>query len=70
MPYNPAQIEECPGDYYAALTAAFKDVQETVDFYLDIAENASSLYIRKQLKRASADEQNHAVWFLYYLMQK
>ncbi|MDR0136138.1 ferritin-like domain-containing protein [Metabacillus idriensis] len=69
MQYNPKQTEECPEDYYAALTAAFKDEQETVDFYLDIAENASSTYIRKQFKRASADEQNHAVWFLYYLMQ-
>ncbi|MCM3595576.1 ferritin-like domain-containing protein [Metabacillus idriensis] len=69
MQYNPKQTEECPGDYYVALTAAFKDEQETVDFYLDIAENASSPYIRKQFKRASADEQNHAVWFLYYLMQ-
>ncbi|MFY0760502.1 ferritin-like domain-containing protein [Metabacillus dongyingensis] len=69
MQYNPKQTEECPGDYFSALTAAFKDEQETVDFYLDIAENASSPYIRKQFKRASADEQNHAVWFLYYFIQ-
>lgn len=69
MQYSPKQTEKCPGDYIRALTAAFKDEQETVDFYLDIAENASSPYIRKQFKRASADEQNHAVWFLYYFMQ-
>ncbi|USK34468.1 ferritin-like domain-containing protein [Bacillus sp. F19] len=69
MQYNPKQTEECPGDYFSALIAAFRDEQETVDFYLDIAENASSPYIRKQFKRASADEQNHAVWFLYYFMQ-
>lgn len=69
MQYNPKQTEEWPGDYFSALIAAFRDEQETVDFYLDIAENASSPYIRKQFKRASADEQNHAVWFLYYFMQ-
>lgn len=68
MSFNPKQLEVCPADYYRALTAAFKDEQETVDFYLDIAETASHPYIREQFKRASADEQNHAVWFLYFLM--
>jgi rubrerythrin len=67
MSFEPKQTEECPAEYNRALTAAFKDEQETVDFYLDIAETASHPYIRKQFKRASADEQNHAVWFLYYL---
>lgn len=30
--------EPCPMDYRAAVLSAFKDEQETTDFYLDIAE--------------------------------
>ncbi|MBM7553658.1 ferritin-like domain-containing protein [Thalassobacillus pellis] len=67
---DPQQIEECPGTYRRGLEAAFKDEQETADFYLDIADQASDPYIQQVFRRASADEQNHAVWFLYYLTRR
>lgn len=63
---SPRVIEPCPQVYREGLEAALKDEQETVDFYLDIAEKAEDLYIKEHFKRAAADEQNHAVWFLYY----
>ncbi|GAA3314104.1 hypothetical protein GCM10020331_005840 [Ectobacillus funiculus] len=41
--------------------------KKTVDFfYLDIADKAQDSYIKKQFRRAATDEQNHAVWFLYF----
>jgi rubrerythrin len=67
---TPQIVEQCPTEYHAGLNFAFKDEQKTVDFYLDIAEKASDPFIKEQFKRASADEQNHAVWFLYYLTQR
>ncbi len=63
---KPQITEPCPARYKDGLEFAFKDEQKTVDFYLDIAEKAQDPYIREKFKRAAADEQNHAVWFLYY----
>ena len=63
---TPHITETCPANYKDGLQFAFKDEQNTVDFYLDIAEKAQEQYIREKFKRAAADEQNHAVWFLYY----
>lgn len=67
---KPQIVEPCPNEYRAGLAAAFKDEQETVDFYLDIAEQAANPHIKESFKRAAGDEQNHAVWFLYYLTQR
>lgn len=64
---TPQIVEGCPFDYRAGLHFAFKDEQETVDFYLDIAEKAHNPQIKEHFRRAAADEQNHAVWFLYFL---
>lgn len=64
---TPQITEQCPEDYRNGLVAAFRDEQETVDFYLDIAENTDNLFIKEKFRRASADEQNHAVWFLYFM---
>ena len=58
--------EECPESYIDGLEFSLKDEQTTVDFYLDIAEEASDQYIKEVFRRAAADEQNHAVWFLYF----
>ncbi|SES11157.1 ferritin family protein [Salipaludibacillus aurantiacus] len=58
--------EECPDTYREGLDVAFKDEQETVDFYLDIADKVHDSSIREIFRRAAADEQNHAVWFLYF----
>ena len=63
---TPQITEPCPTSYKEGLQFALKDEQDTVDFYLDIAEKAQDSYIREKFKRAAADEQNHAVWFLYY----
>lgn len=63
---TPQITEPCPADYREGLKAAFKDEQETVDLYLDIADRAINPYIKGQFLRAAADEQNHAVWFLYF----
>ncbi|MCM3617087.1 ferritin-like domain-containing protein [Sutcliffiella horikoshii] len=63
---TPEISEECSDDYQEALVASLKDEQETVDFYLDIADSTQNPFIRRVFKRAAADEQNHAVWFLYF----
>jgi rubrerythrin len=59
--------EECPDDYRAGIDFAFKDEQEAVDFYLDISDKAQDLTTKDRFRRAAADEQNHAVWFLFFL---
>ncbi|TCS95762.1 ferritin family protein [Hazenella coriacea] len=59
--------EECPDCYKEGLDFAFKDEQNTVDFYQNIADRAKDLHVKQQFRRAAFDEQNHAVWFLYYM---
>jgi len=62
------QINEgCPDNYSAGIEFAFKDEQETVDFYLDISDKAQDLTIKERFRRAASDEQNHAVWFLFFI---
>ncbi|WP_394138066.1 ferritin-like domain-containing protein [Cytobacillus oceanisediminis] len=65
--HEPKMTEECPNTYKEGLDFSFNDEQFTVDFYLDIAEQTSDPTIIEVFKRAAADEQNHAVWFLYFL---
>ena len=64
--FTPKITEHFPNRYKPGLEFAIRDEQETVDFYLDIAEQAKQPYIKRQFQRAAADEQNHAVWFLYF----
>ncbi len=66
---TPKISEKCPNSYLKGIDVAFKDEQETVDFYLDIAEKTEDMQIKETFRRASADEQNHAVWFLYFLQK-
>lgn len=66
---KPKASEECPEQYIDGLEFALKDEQETVDFYLGIADEATNPSIKEAFRRAAADEQNHAVWFLYYLVK-
>lgn len=63
-------IEECPDKFRAGIEFAFKDEQEAVDFYLDIADKAQDPIVKERFRRAAADEQNHAVWFLFFLNLK
>ncbi|WP_248924176.1 ferritin-like domain-containing protein [Paenibacillus hamazuiensis] len=67
--HEPQMTESCPSEYRAGVMFAFKDEQETVDFYHEIADKAHHPYIKEQFRRAAADEQNHAVWFLFLLTQ-
>lgn len=65
--YNPKVTEKCPNNYKVGLDFAFHDEQNTVDKYLEISYKTDNKYIKEEYKRASSDEQNHAVWFLYFL---
>lgn len=62
-------IERCPDKYRAGIEFAFKDEQGAVDFYLDISEKAQDITIKDRFRRAASDEQNHAVWFLYFILK-
>lgn len=64
---TPELVEECPTAYVPGLKYSIEDEQKAVDFYLDIADQTQDAYIKETFKRAAADEQNHAVWFLYLL---
>ncbi|KFN02285.1 ferritin-like domain-containing protein [Bacillus clarus] len=63
---QPKIIEECPTLYLSGLEFAIQDEQKTVDFYLEISDETTNQYVKETFRRAAADEQNHAVWFLYY----
>lgn len=65
--HTPQMTEQCKDNFIDGVQASFKDEQETTDFYLSMADNTRDPYIQEQFRRAAADEQNHAVWFLYFL---
>ncbi|MDY0404252.1 ferritin family protein [Virgibacillus sp. 179-BFC.A HS] len=58
--------EKCPDNYKAGIVFAFQDEQKAVDSYLDIADRTQDTAIKDQFRRAASDEQNHAVWFLFF----
>ncbi|MEK4026316.1 ferritin-like domain-containing protein [Sporosarcina sp. FSL W7-1283] len=64
---TPQIIKQCPSDFKDGVAAAFIDEQETVDFYHDVARKTDNQAVKNAFTQASADEQNHAVWFLYFL---
>ncbi|MDX8343579.1 ferritin family protein [Rossellomorea sp. YZS02] len=66
---SPILQEGCPDGYKRGLQFGFKDEQETVDFYHGIRDGVQDSYIKETFSRAAEDEQNHAVWFLYYIMK-
>lgn len=59
----------CPPTYRRGLEAAIQDELKTVDFYLEIADRAQDPAIKKAFFDAALDEQNHAGWFTYFLLQ-
>ncbi|WP_156422637.1 ferritin-like domain-containing protein [Bacillus sp. FJAT-29937] len=67
---QPQIIEECPNTYKAGIDFAFIDEQETVDFYLGVSDEITDVNIKNAFKRAASDEQNHAVWFLYFINKR
>lgn len=64
---TPQITKQCSRDYKSGVLAAFIDEQETVDLYHEIARKYNNELIRNAFTQASADEQNHAVWFLYFM---
>jgi rubrerythrin len=64
---SPQITKQCPADFNSGVLAAFIDEQETVDFYHDIARGTTNPIIKDAFTHASADEQNHAVWYLYFM---
>ncbi len=66
---KPQITEECPNTYLQGLEFAIQDEQKTVDFYLEISDETSDAQLKELLRRIAADEQNHAVWFLYYFVK-
>ncbi|PDY25024.1 hypothetical protein CN507_21620 [Bacillus cereus] len=67
---QPQITEECPTLYLNGLEFAIQDAQRSVDFYLEIADEATDQQIKEVFRRVAADEQNHAVWFLYYFSKQ
>ncbi|WP_420094238.1 ferritin-like domain-containing protein [Paenibacillus faecalis] len=65
--HTPQITESCPNEYRAGLYFAFQDEQKTVDFYLGLSDIAPDINTRDLFRRAAADEQQHAVWFLSFL---
>lgn len=59
--------ENCEKDYMSGVKSAFMDEQTTVDFYHTAARETQIPMVTSSFTQASADEQNHAVWFLYFL---
>ncbi|KQL57033.1 hypothetical protein AN965_10985 [Alkalicoccobacillus plakortidis] len=67
---NVSQVNNCPNQYRAGVESAFMDEQATVDEYLSVADRISQYPdLKATFERAAKDEQNHAVWFLYFLNQ-
>ncbi|WP_059170554.1 ferritin family protein [Bacillus sp. FJAT-27445] len=64
---NVKAAETCPATYRDGIDFAFRDEQETVDFYHQIAKEATSAEVKEAFRNAAADEQNHAVWFLFFM---
>lgn len=67
---QPKMTEECASNYLAGLEASLNDEQKTVDFYHQIADEATDQAVMRTFRRAAFDEQNHAVWFLYFLVKE
>ncbi|BAB04753.1 ferritin family protein [Halalkalibacterium halodurans] len=68
--HEPTTDQKISHNYEKALAFAVEEEQKTVDFYLEVADHAPNLQIREAFQRAAKDEQNHAVWFLYFLTKR
>lgn len=67
--HTPQLLSPCADNYLQGVKASFKDEQKAVDTYLDISDRAHDPYMKQIFSRAAKDEQNHAVWFLYFLRE-
>ena len=66
---SPKMTEQLPKSFKSGVLAAFKDEQETAEFYNRVARETTIPFISHQFRSDASDEQTHAVWFLYYLHQ-
>jgi len=66
--YSPQKQTTCPPTYKEGINHAFHDEQETVDFYHEMARKIHDPWISHAFSDAASDEQNHAVWFLYFML--
>lgn len=64
--FRPQQTERCPDTYREGLRHAVEDEQNTVDFYLESGDLSPNPQVQSLFYRISRDEQQHAVWFLYF----
>ena len=64
---SPQITEALPTDFKSGVITAFKDEQEAVEFYHQAARESAIPYISNQFRSNASDEQNHAVWFLFYI---
>lgn len=64
---SPKMNETCPRTFKQGVLSAFRDEQETSEFYRQVAESTHLPYVKRVFNRAAADEQRHAVWFLSFL---
>lgn len=65
---QPQISEACPSTYKGGLEFAVEDEQNTVDFYRELARSANNPAMEQAFLKAAEDEQHHAVWFLYLLI--
>lgn len=61
--------ETLPQNFKSSILTAFKDEQEAVEFYHRVAREYNIPYISNQFSSNASDEQNHAVWFLFFINQ-
>lgn len=67
--FQPEITKKCSTSYSAGVLAAFLDEQKTTEFYHRAMREASATEAKKAFDSAAKDEQNHAVWYLYYLTE-
>lgn len=65
--YYPQSQPTCPNSFLHGSDKAFHDEQNTVDFYHTVARKVQEPWISCAFSEAASDEQNHAVWFLYFM---
>lgn len=65
--YFPQTQPTYPKSFLHGIDKAFHDEQETVDFYHTVARKVQDPWISCAFSESASDEQNHAVWFLYFM---
>lgn len=64
---SPQITEALPTDFKNGVITAFHDEQDAVEFYHRVARETNIPYVSNEFRSNASDEQNHAVWFLYFM---